>query len=171
MSKWDMYRAQYDFGFQDHSLIGYIFNPAPGQDQWPLRPTYWMEWLMANTTGQHWQVLGYQGSSGAKLITPFRSPSGDLTVFALSTDQAEAGFSIGNLPAGAEFRVLVWNGNGSGTVTDGGRVNAGGTGTITVHVPAGSFVALTTLPPTSAALCVPGGVAGGGASCGSAAGQ
>src|SRR5690348_2538854 len=76
MSKWDFYRAQYDFSYQDYSLIGYLFNVAPGQDRWPLRPAYNMEWLMANTTGQHWQVLGQSGGSGAKLITPVRGPDG-----------------------------------------------------------------------------------------------
>ncbi|HEX5285287.1 MAG TPA: hypothetical protein VFW30_14285 [Bryocella sp.] len=143
-SKWDFYRAQYDFGYQDYSLIGYVPNPAPGQDQWPLRPSYYMEWLMANTTGQHWQVLGYSGTSGAKLITPFRSPTGDLTLFAMCTDQAATTVSIGDLPAGEEFRQLVWNADGSGKVTESGPVNAGPNGTVTVSVPAGSLVALTT---------------------------
>lgn len=145
MSKWDFFRAQYDFTYQDHSLIGYLFNPAPGQDRWPLRPAYYMEWLMANTTGQHWQVLGYSGTSGAKLITPFRSPTGELTLFALSSDQAAGSVSVGDLPLGTEFKVLLWNADGNGKVTDGGRVNAGGTGTVTVPVPAGSLVALTTI--------------------------
>jgi hypothetical protein len=145
-SKWDFYRAQYDFGYQDYSLIGYVSNPVAGQDQWPLRPSYYMEWLMANTTAQHWQVLGYSGTSGAKLITPFRSPTGDLTLFAMSTDQAATTASIGDLPAGVEFREFVWNGDGSGQVTESGTVNAGPNGTITVAVPAGSLVALTTRP-------------------------
>ena len=152
-SKWDFYRAQYDFGFQDHSLIGYIFNPAPGQDRWPLRPSYYMEWLMANTTGQHWQVLGTAGSSGAKLVTPFRSPTGDWTVFALSTDKADATFSIGNLPRGTEFNVLAWNADGSGQVSNLGTANASGTGTVTVHAPAGSMLALTTLQSSGWHLC------------------
>ena len=145
MSKWDMYRAQYDFGYQDYSLIGYIFNSAAGQDQWPLRPSYGMEWLMANTTGQHWQVVGQSGASSAKIVTPFVSPTGDLTVFALTSAPAASSVSVGNLPVGAEFRVLVWNADGSGKVSDGGRVNAGGTGTVTVPVPAGGFVSLTTM--------------------------
>ncbi|HZL29273.1 MAG TPA: hypothetical protein VFC39_22295 [Acidobacteriaceae bacterium] len=144
-SKWDFYRAQYDFGYQDYSLIGYVFDPAPGQDQWPLRPSYYMERLMANTTGQHWQVLGQNGTSGAKLITPFRSPTGDLTLFALSSDGAAASVSVGDLPAGAEFNVLLWNADGSGQVTYGGRVNAGRSGTIAVSIPAGSFAAVTTM--------------------------
>ena len=145
MSKWDFFRAQYDFTYQDYSLIGYLFNPTLGQDRWPLRPSYYMEWLMANTTGQHWQVLGYSGTSGAKLITPFRSPTGELTLFALSSDQAAGSVSVGDLPRGTEFKVLLWNADGSGKVTDGGRVNAGGSGTVTVSIPAGSMVALTTV--------------------------
>jgi len=100
---------------------------------------------MANTTGQHWQVLGYSGTSGTKLITPFRSPTGALTLFALSSDQATGSVSIGNLPRGTEFRVLLWNADGTGKVTDGGRVNAEGNGTVTVSMPAGGMVALTTL--------------------------
>jgi hypothetical protein len=152
-SKWDFYRAQYDFGFQDHSLIGYLFDPASGQDRWPLRPAYYMQWLMANTTGQHWQVLGLQGTSGAKLVAPFRSPSGDQTLFALSSDQADATFTIGNLPRGTEFNVLLWNGDGAGEVSNAGTANSEGSGTVTVHAPAGSMVALTTLPSTGWRLC------------------
>jgi hypothetical protein len=145
MSKWDLYRAQYDFGYQDFSLIGYRFNPASDQDRWPLRPAYYMEWLMANTTGQHWQVLAQNGSSGAKLITPFRSPDGELTLIAMSTNEVAGSITIGDLPRGTEFQILVWNNDGSGKVTNGGRVNAGGNGAVAVSVPAEGMVALTTV--------------------------
>ncbi|KRE36490.1 hypothetical protein [Paenibacillus sp. Soil724D2] len=145
LAKWDAYRAQYDFSYQDYSLIGYLFNPAPGEDRWPLRPSYYMQWLMGNTTGKAWQVLGYEGSSGAKLITPFRSPSGDWTIFALSTDQTATTFSVGDLPANTDFKVMVWNADGSGKVTSSGSVNSGVTGTVNVQAPAGSMVVLTTV--------------------------
>lgn len=145
LSKWDFYRAQYDFSYQDFSLIGYLFNPAPGQDQWPLRPSYYMEWLMAHTTGQHWQILGFHGSSGTKLITPFRSPSGDLTVFAMNTDGIAAPVSVGDLPANTAFNVWIWNADGSGKVTSGGIVSSGPAGAISVNMPTQSLVALTTV--------------------------
>ncbi len=145
LAKWDAYRAQYDFSYQDHSLIGYLFNPAPREDRWPLRPAYYMQWLLANTTGQGWQVLGYNGDSGAKLITPFRSPDGEWTVLALSRDGAAASFHIGSLPANTEFKVLLWNGDGSGKVTNAGTVNSSAAGTATVDAPADSVVALTTV--------------------------
>jgi hypothetical protein len=144
-SKWDFYRAQYDFGYQDYSLIGYLFDPTSGQDRWPLRPSYYMEWMMANTTGQHWQTLGLQGSSGARLIAPFRSPQGNLTLLAMSTDAAAAPFTIGNLPANTAFHVLLWNADGSGRVTAAADVNSGPAGAILLNVPAGSVVALTTV--------------------------
>ena len=143
-SKWDFYRAQYDFGYQDHSLIGYLFNPAEGQDRWPLRPTYNMEWLMAHTTGHHWQAFDLRGSSGAKLVAALRSPSGSLTVMAMSTDEAAASFTVGDLPANTMFNVLIWNADGSGRVTAGAGVNSGATGTVSVSAPADSVVALTT---------------------------
>lgn len=145
LSKWDFYRAQYDFSYQDHSLIGYLFNPAAGQDRWPLRPAYYMEWLMANTTGQHWQALGYHGSAGTKLITPFRSPSGALTVLALNTSGDAASFSVGDLPSHTTFNMLVWNADGSGKVTSGGAIDSGVSGSIHVDTPAQGLVALTTV--------------------------
>ena len=160
-SKWDMYQAEYDFTYQDHNLIGYVFGDlAPGQDRWPLRPAYYMEWLMSNTTGQHWQVLGASGSSANKLITPFRSPAGDLTVFAINPpdwqtyDQFQSStVTVGNLPRATELNVLVWNADGSGKVTNAGTVNSGGTGTVTVNVPAQSMVALTTVKAVGWSLC------------------
>lgn len=147
LAKWDAYRAQYDFTYQDYSLIGYLFDPAPGQDRWPLRPAYYMQWLMANTTGEGWQVLGYNNSdtTGLKLITPFRGPNGEWTVFALNRDGTAGTFSIGSLPANTEFKVLVWNGDGAGRVAEAGTVNSGAGGGVTVEVPAGSMVALTTV--------------------------
>ena len=144
-SKWDFYRAQYDFGYQDYSLIGYLFNPAPGQDRWPLRPSYYMEWMMANTTGQHWEALGYNGASGNKMITPVTDPSGDVTVFAMSTDGAAASFTVGDLPANENFHELVWNADGSGTITTAPDINSGAAGAVVVNAPAGSVVALTTV--------------------------
>jgi hypothetical protein len=143
-SKWDFYRAQYDFGYQDHSLIGYLFNPAEGQDRWPLRPTYYMEWLMTHTTGQHWRALDLRGSSGTKLIAALQSPGGSLTVMAMSTDEAAASFTVGDLPANTIFNVLIWNADGTGKVTAGAGMNSGATGTVSVSAPAGSVVALTT---------------------------
>ncbi len=143
LSKWDLYQAQYDFGYQDNSLIGYLFNPEPGQDRWPLRPAYFMQWLMANTTGQHWRVLGCSGSSGAKLISPFVGPWGARTLFAMSTDGAASAVTVGNLGRGQNFRVLVWNAKGKGQISPAGWVNTGATGTLTIQIPAQGVVALT----------------------------
>lgn len=147
-SKWDFYRAQYDFSYQDHSLIGYLDhcqNPPPTADLWPLRPAYYMEWLMAHTTGQGWNVLGYHGSSGAKLIAPFRSPLHALTVFATNTNAQAAPISVGDLPTNTTFDVLVWNANGSGKVTSGGTINSGQAGAVSINLPIQGVVALTTV--------------------------
>jgi hypothetical protein len=79
------------------------------------------------------------------LITPFRSPDGELTLFAMSTNEVAGSVTIGDLPRGTEFQILVWNNDGSGKVTNGGRMNAGGNGAVTVSVPAEGMVALTTV--------------------------
>jgi hypothetical protein len=147
LSKWDFYRAQYDFSYQDFSLIGYLFNPQEGQDQWPLRPAYYMEWLMAHTAGQHSQVLGQHGSAGTLLFTPFRSPSGDLTLFGLNSEYpaaSAASISVGDLPANTTFNVLVWNSDGSGKVTSLGTVNSGPNGFVSFSAPVQGLTALTT---------------------------
>ena len=74
-------------------------------------------------------------------------------MFALSSDQAETSFTIGNLPRGIDFNVLLWNADGAGDVSNAGTVNSGGNGTVNVAAPAGSLVALTTLPSTGWRLC------------------
>lgn len=147
LSKWDFYRAQYDFSYQDFSLIGYLFNPQEGQDQWPLRPAYYMEWLMAHTAGQQSQVLGQRGSADTLLITPFRSSSSDLTLFGLNTDYnatSPATISVGDLPANTTFNVLVWNSDGGGKVTSLGTLNSGPNGFVSFAAPAQGLTALTT---------------------------
>ena len=144
LSKWDFYHAQYDFGYQDFSLIGYSFDPTV-QDPWQLRPAYYMEWLMAHTAEQHSQVLGQHGSAGTLLITPFRSPSGDLTLFGLNSEYPSqaANISVGDLPANTTFNVLVWNSDGSGKITNIGTVNSGLNGFVSFSVPAQGLTVLT----------------------------
>ena len=148
MSKWDFYRAQYDFSYQDFSLIGYLSNPEEGQDQWPLRPAYYMEWLMAHTAGQHSQVLGQHGSADTLLFTPFRNSSGALTLFGLNSEYpatTSANISVGDLPVNTTFNVLVWNSDGSGKVTSLGTVNSGPNGFVSFSAPAQGLTALTTV--------------------------
>lgn len=154
-SKWDLFRAQYDFSYQDFATIGYLFEPQPGEDRWPLRPTYHALWLMARSTGAGWQVLDHAGASGNKLIAAFRGPSGELTFFALSSDEWAASFTIGDLPPQTTFHLVVWNGDGGGTLKDGGALDSGPTGSVLVQAPAQSFVCLTTKPLNLAD--VPGG--------------
>jgi hypothetical protein len=149
LAKWDLYRAQYDFSYQDHSTIGYLFDPEPGQERWPLRPVYYVVWLMANATGPGWRALGVDRAAGgpeANLITAFAGPSGEQTLFALSTDSASASFSIGNLPRRTEFDVRVWNGAGDGAIASAGRVSSTESGVLAVDAPAQSMVCLTTVP-------------------------
>lgn len=143
--KWDAYRAQYDFGYQDHSLIGYRFDPAPGEDRWPLRPAYHMQRLMASVTGAGWHVLGYRGQSGGKLITPFRGPAGETTVFGLNSDGAATTFSIGGLPPETTVNFLIWNSNGSGMLANAGVMQTGRGGAVAVAAPVQSLVAVTTV--------------------------
>ncbi len=147
LSKWDFYHAQYDFTYQDHSLIGYNFDTPQGEDPWTLRPAYYMEWLMDHTTAQGWQVLGFHGSSGKKMISYFHGPQGALTVFGLNYDYgatAPASIIVGDLPPNTLFNVWLYNANGQSKVSSGGTVNSGPYGFVDVDAPNRGMVAVST---------------------------
>jgi len=146
--KWDLFNAKYDNGTQDHSAIG------PGRDGWRLRPIYHLIRLMTLTTQPAWSVLAVDRAatgSATKLLTAYAGSGGDLTIVGLDTagaqlnDVSETGvsYSIGGLTPGTSFRLLSWNGDGTGTNVDGGIVVSNDAGVATISVPLHAVFALT----------------------------
>jgi hypothetical protein len=148
-SKWDMYPAQYDNGKQDYSLLG------PASKGWPVRPGYRLLQLLTATTeprgGEIVQVVANAGADPKKLLTAYLSPAGGLTVFGLDVDGAAIesaangpiAYSVGGLPPNTLFRLLLWNGDGTGTNTDIGYLDSGPDGTIEFSAPLHALFALT----------------------------
>jgi hypothetical protein len=141
---WDAFNAKYDSGTQDFSCIG----PAP---TFQLRPCYWLLRLFTATTEPGWRVLGVPGFSGTKLVTAYAGPMGQYTVVGLDRAGAQLNdasgaavpYSIGGLPANVTFRLVVWNADGGGTLSDGAPVTTDARGVAAFSVPQHAVFALT----------------------------
>lgn len=141
---WDAFNAKYDSGTQDFSCIG----PAPA---FQLRPCYWLLRLFATTAEPGWRVLGVPGYSAAKLVTAYAGPIGQYTVIGLDRAGGQLNgptgtlvpYTIGGLPPATTFRLVLWNADGSGTLSDGSPVTTNANGVASFGVPQHAVFALT----------------------------
>ena len=141
---WDAFNAKYDNGTQDFSCIG----PAP---DFELRPCYWLLRLFTATAEPGWRVVGVPGASGGRLVTAYAGPMGQFSVIGLDRaggqlndgSGAPVSYSIGGLPAQTTFRLVLWNADGSGTLSSGPRVTTDALGVATFAVPQHAVFALT----------------------------
>ena len=151
-AKWDIYRAKYDNGTQDYSTIG------PGVDDWPLRPSYSLLRLMGLTTqprgGGIVDVVASPSADPAKRLTAYVSPAGDVTIFGLdidgggiaTTSHALVPYSVAGLPPNRVFRLLLWNGDGTGRDLDAGDLYSSPEGVVEFSAPLDAVFALTDTP-------------------------
>jgi hypothetical protein len=150
--KWDVYPAKYDQGTQDFSMVG------PGAEGWQPRPVYDLMQLLSLTTkprgGDIVDVVQSAAADASRLVTAYVSPAKDVTVFGLdtlggatdTTSHAPEAYRVTGLPPNSFFRLLVWNGNGSGTNVDAGFFPTDGSGAIEFSVPRDAVFALTNTP-------------------------
>lgn len=143
---WDAFNAKYDNGTQDFSCIG----PAP---DFQLRPCYWLLRLFTETTEPGWRVLGVPGDSGSRLVTAYAGPYGQFTVIGLDRAGGQrndasgppVSYSIAGLPAQTAFRLVLWNVDGGGGLSNGPPVTTDALGIATFTVPQHAVFALTNL--------------------------
>ncbi|HEU0246827.1 MAG TPA: hypothetical protein VFR38_07035 [Gaiellaceae bacterium] len=150
--KWDVYPAKYDEGTQDHSALG------AGADGWPERPVYRVLQLMALATkprgGSIVDVAPSPGADPTKLLIAYVSPARDITILGLDTEggaiptssRASVPYSVGGLPPNTAFRLLLWNGDGSGGNVDKGFLVSSPEGALEFTVPLDAAFALTNTP-------------------------
>ncbi len=150
--KWDVYPAKYDAGTQDHSSLG------PAAEGWQTRPVYNALQLLTLTTqprgGSIVDVVPTGGANGSKLLTAYVSPAKNITILGLdtkggtiaTTSNAPVSYSVGGLPPNAFFRLLVWNGNGTGTNVDLGFLTTNAQGSVEFSAPLDAVFALTNTP-------------------------
>lgn len=142
---WDAFNAKYDSGTQDFSCVG----PAP---DFALRPCYYLLRLFTATTQPGWRVVGVPGASGGKLVTAYTGPMGAVTVIGLDRTGAQLNdasgppetYVIGGLPASTRFRLVLWNADGSGSLSQAPPVQTDAYGVATLTVPQHAVFALTT---------------------------
>ena len=90
-------------------------------------------------------------------MTAYVSPANDITILGLhkaggaisTTSHEPVTYTLGGLPANATFRLLVWNGDGSGTNVDAGFFATDENGAIEISIPRDAVFALTTTPITT----------------------
>lgn len=141
---WDAFNAKYDNGTQDFSCIG----PAP---DFQLRPCFWLLRLFTETTEPGWRVVGVPGASGTRLVTAYAGPYGQYTVIGLDRAGGQrndasgppVSYSVAGLPPGTTFRLVLWNVDGGGVLSDGPSVTTDALGVATFSVPQHAVFALT----------------------------
>ena len=150
--KWDVYPAKYDAGTQDHASLG------PAAQGWPVRPVYRVLQLLTLTIrprgGSIVEVVPSSGADRSKLLTAYISPANDVTILGLhadggaipTTSNALVPYSVGGLPPNTFFRLLLWNGDGSGTIVDKAFLATDSSGTVEFSAPLDSVFALTNTP-------------------------
>lgn len=139
--KWDCYKAKYDNGNQYFSVIG------SGEDGYPLYPSYWMTWVFTHTCQPGWKVISTQSAavSAHKLCAAMTDGNDNYTVYAQTTAAVQTPFVVSGLPADKKFRVIAWNNDLMGGVTELESVTSDAEGKVLFNVKADGFVALTTL--------------------------
>jgi hypothetical protein len=148
--KWDVYPAKYDLGTQDFSTLG------PAASGWQPRPVYNLLQLLGITTRPHGGYVAevVAAPQTSKLVTAYVSPARDLTILGLdttggsisTTSHDPVSFTIRGLPPNTSFRLLVWNGDGTGRNDDRGFFPTDSSGAITLSIPLDAVFALTSTP-------------------------
>jgi hypothetical protein len=148
--KWDVYPGKYDLGTQDFSTLG------PGASGWQPRPVYNLLQLLGLTTTPRGGYIAdvVSAPQTSKLLTAYVSPAKDLTILGLdtaggsitTTSHEPVLYTIRGLPPNAFFRLLVWNGDGTGRNVDEGFFPTDSSGTITFSIPLDAVFALTNTP-------------------------
>ena len=168
---WDLYWGKYDnttppnqsfweIGLEDDGL---------GSKKWVVYPSYNAMHMLLQTTGHGWQVLRVRPwarddeetrtddphpDQREQEIAAYQGQNGQMTLLGLDTNGraltapngVSSSYSIGNLTAGTEFNLLIWNANGDGSYAPAGKVTANTAGVVRFDVPLQAAFALTTVP-------------------------
>jgi uncharacterized protein YbdZ (MbtH family) len=140
-SKWDAYFAKYDSGTQAYYMIG-----SPAQD-WPLWPVYHAVHLLTATVPAGWNVVKVEGTASGKLVSAFAGPQGDWSVLLYNHSGAQQSFALSGLPPDTAFYVTAWSYGGGGLITQRGMQSTSESCTLSIAVPNGAAIALTTQAP------------------------
>lgn len=139
--KWDCYKAKYDNGNQYFPVIG------SGEDGYPLYPSYWMTWAFIHSCKPGWKVLSTTSltNSTHKYCAAMSDGSSNYTIYAQTTATVQTPFVVSGVPANMKFRVLAWNDDLMGGLTELESVTSDANGVVCFNVKPDGFVTLTTM--------------------------
>ena len=139
--KWDCYKAKYDNGNQYFPVIG------SGTDGYPLYPSYWMTWAFTHSCQPGWKVLSATSvvPSAHKLCAAMSDGVSNYTIYAQTTATVQTPFVISGIPANKKFRVLAWNDDLMGGLTELEPVTSDAEGVVRFNVKPDGFITLTTI--------------------------
>ncbi len=158
--KWDAYWGKYDASYnQSYYLIGLA------SEGWPLFPGYHALRLLLQTTERGWHVLQVApwmagdwklsvADQPEREVVGYSDDAGHLTLMGLDThgralnavSTEEAAYSIGGLPANADFALAVWNATGNGENSLAATVTTNAVGVARFQVPLQAAFSLTNVP-------------------------
>jgi hypothetical protein len=171
-AKWDAYWAVYDRNSLNQQLY---WMTGPASEGFRLTPTYHAMSLLFDVTVPGWQIIGiepwgdddwtvpqWEVRGGAasndqpeKELVGYAGPNGELTIMGLDTNgkglntvssEPAPKYSIGGLPAHADFNLAVWNATGDGTTSIAGKITTNAAGVARFEIPLHAAFALTTVP-------------------------
>jgi hypothetical protein len=139
-AQWDAYVASYGREMR-YGMIG------GAKDGWPLRPAYHVLWTFTHTTQPGWRAVRVEGQADDAMVVATRGPKTEISVYALNRANTPRDMTIAGFRPNAKLYALTWNADGKGTVTPRDVPKAAIDGAVTLNVPAGALIAVSTIEP------------------------
>ncbi len=138
--QWDAYTGWYD-RYMQYGTIGGV------KDGWPLRPAYHVLRMFTHTTQPGWRAVRVAGEQQGMLASATQGPGGELAMYVLNRGDRPSTVNLSGLPVRTTMHVLLWNGDGKGTLSTAANIVTTADGSLTIDAPAGGVVALCTIEP------------------------
>jgi len=132
--QWDMYDVGYD-RLMHYGVIG------EAKEGWPLKPGYFSLKMFTHTCEPGWRAVAVSGNEADLAAAAMRGNKGEVTVWVVNHGEGMKECQISGLGDVRDVKVITWNGDGNGRLSqDGARVD---NGRLKLVVPASGIVAAT----------------------------
>jgi hypothetical protein len=81
------------------------------------------------------------------MVVATRGPKSEMSAYALNRSATPRDITIAGFRPNAKLYALTWNADGKGTVALRDAMKTGGDGAVTLKVPAGALIAVSTIEP------------------------
>ena len=137
---WDAYSGGPGNQFGKFGMI------ADGHSDFRLKPSYFLTELFTHAMKPGWSAVHVAQAGKGELVTAFTGPRGESSVLALNQGATDKPFTFEGLKPGTTYHVASWNRRGGGGLAGEKDVVVSRAGTVSVAVPKGGVLALSTEP-------------------------